>query len=159
MPQATVVIPSFDHGPTLLYSVRSALAQTIEDIEVFVVGDGVPDTTREIMAELMREDDRVRFFDNPKALSRGELHRSSALEEARGEIVCYLADDDLWFPEHVEAMRNLLARPKNTQGPPSPMSRKRRLRRHDRLARESGHPIQDGRFKIRAARYRNANLA
>lgn len=108
MPQATVVIPTFDHGPMLLYSVGSTLAQTIEDIEVFVVGDGVPDMTREIMAGLTKEDDRMRFFDNPKAPSRGELHRNAALEEARGEIVCYLADDDLWFPEHVEAMRDLL---------------------------------------------------
>lgn len=108
MPQATVVIPTFDHGPMLLHSVRSALAQTIEGIEVFVIGDGVPDMTREIMAELTREDDRVRFFDNPKAPSRGERHRNAALEEARGEIVCYLADDDLWFPEHVEDMRDLL---------------------------------------------------
>jgi hypothetical protein len=30
------------------------------------------------------------------------------LKEARGEIVCYLSDDDLWFPEHVETMQKLL---------------------------------------------------
>jgi glycosyltransferase involved in cell wall biosynthesis len=106
--RATVLIPTFDHGPTLLRSVPSALGQTVEDVEVFVVGDGVPDVTREIMAQLVRSDGRVRFFDNPKGPRHGELHRHAALQHARGEVVCYLSDDDLWAPGHVETMSRLL---------------------------------------------------
>lgn len=109
MPRATVVIPTFDHGPLLLYSGRSALAQTVEDIEVFVVGDGATNATREAAARLAAEDERVRFFDNPKGPSRGETHRNAALKEARGEVVCYLSDDDFWLPNHVETMQRLLA--------------------------------------------------
>ena len=105
---ATVLIPTFNHGPTLRHSVGSALEQTVSDIEVFIVGDGVPDVTREIVADLMEHDERVRFFDNPKGPRTGELHRHRALAEARGEIVCYLSDDDLWLPDHVETMRELL---------------------------------------------------
>ena len=106
---ATVLVPTHDHGPTLLRSVRSALAQTVQDLEVLVVGDGVPAVTREVMDELTRSDSRVRFFDNPKGPRHGELHRHAALQDARGEIVCYLADDDLWQRGHVEEMRRLLA--------------------------------------------------
>jgi hypothetical protein len=106
---ATVLIPTHDHGPALLRSVGSALRQTVEDLEVLVVGDGVPDVTREVMGELCAADDRVRFFDNEKGPRHGELHRHAALQEARGEVVCYLADDDLWLPGHVEEMRRLLA--------------------------------------------------
>jgi hypothetical protein len=106
---ATVLIPTHDHGSTLLRSVRSALAQTGVELEVLVVGDGVPDATREHVAELVREDARVHFFDNEKGPRHGELHRHRALAEARGEIVCYLSDDDLWLPGHVAAMRALLA--------------------------------------------------
>lgn len=109
MTAATVLVPTHDHGPTLLRSVKSALAQTVADLEVLVVGDGVPDETRKVMAELTA-DPRVRFFDNPKGPRHGELHRHAALQEARGEIVCYLADDDLWLPGHVEEMRRLLAK-------------------------------------------------
>ena len=69
---ATVVIPTHDHGRTLLRSVPSALAQTVSELEVFVVGDGVPDVTRELMAELVAADERVRFFDNPKGERHGE---------------------------------------------------------------------------------------
>ncbi len=108
MSKATVVIPTFDHGLTLFRSVGSALKQTVADIEIFIIGDGVPDVSREIVAELMRRDDRVRFFDHPKGPRHGEVYRHEALAQARGEIVCYLADDDLWMPEHVETMLGLL---------------------------------------------------
>ena len=108
-PAATVLVPTHDHGPTLLRSLPSALAQTVHDIEVFVVGDGAPDVTRELMEELTSADPRVRYFDNPKGPRHGELHRHAALQEASGEIVCYLCDDDLWLPDHVQRMRALLA--------------------------------------------------
>ena len=105
---ATVLIPTHDHGPTLLHSVPSALAQTVSELEVLVVGDGAPDETRELMAELVAADERVRFFDNPKGERHGEAHRHAALQEARGQIVCYLCDDDLWLPQHVELVREAL---------------------------------------------------
>lgn len=105
---ATILIPTHDHGPTLTRAVRSALEQTVDELEVLVVGDGAPDVTRELMAELVAADGRVRWFDNPKGPRHGELHRHAALQEARGEIVCYLCDDDLFLPDHVELMRGLL---------------------------------------------------
>ncbi|MGH2661288.1 MAG: glycosyltransferase family 2 protein [Actinomycetota bacterium] len=105
---ATVLIPTFDHGPTLRCSIPTALNQTVEDIEVFVIGDGVPDITREIVRDFSRQDGRIRFFDNPKGPRHGEIHRHAALQEARGELICYLSDDDLWLPDHIEHLAVLL---------------------------------------------------
>ena len=106
--RATVVIPTHDHGPTLSYALKSAQAQTVDDLEIFVIGDGVPDLTREIIAEAGAQDPRIRFFDHPKGPHLGEAYRHAALQQARGAIVCYLSDDDLWFPGHVESMEALL---------------------------------------------------
>jgi len=108
MTAATVILPTHDHGPTLRCSIRSVQKQTVEDLEIFVIGDGVPDVTRDLVAELASRDSRIRFFDNPKGPRNGEIHRHAALQEARGEIVCYQADDDLWCPEQVEALGALL---------------------------------------------------
>lgn len=102
--QATILIPTHDHGPIIRHALECALGQTVRDVEVFVVGDGVPDVTRSILRDSMTRDARVRFFDNPKGPRFGEVHRHAALREARGRIVCYLADDDLYFEDHVATM-------------------------------------------------------
>ena len=52
--------------------------------------------------------DRITFFNHPKHVSRGEPYRHEALKQAKGEIVCYLCDRDLYLPNHVENMVVLL---------------------------------------------------
>jgi hypothetical protein len=108
-PVAAILIPTHDHAATLDLAVRSALEQTVTEIEVVVIGDGVGDDTREVVDGLVREDSRVRFLDLPKGPNHGELHRGTAVEGTEAEIVCYLCDDDLLLPEHVESMAGLLA--------------------------------------------------
>ena len=108
MTVATVIIPTHDHGPTLVPAVESVLGQRVQDLEVFVVGDGVPENARQICRQLADLDQRVRFFDNPKGPRNGEVHRHEALKEAGGRIVCYLSDDDLWLPDHVAFLLELL---------------------------------------------------
>ena len=116
--KATVLVPTHDHGPLLLRSVGSAFSQTVADLEVLIVGDGVDETTRDVVRELER-DERVRFFDHPKGPRRGEAYRHHVLiEHARGEIVCNLADDDLWLSEHVETMYELLQEADFAHAPP-----------------------------------------
>lgn len=106
---ATIVVPtSIDRGPTLRLTVESILAQTVQDIEVFIIGDGVHPVTRECALALERADARVRFFDHPKHERRGEPYRDDALKMARGRIVCYCCDRDLYLPHHVEEMARLL---------------------------------------------------
>lgn len=110
--KASVVVPTTtDRGPLLEYSVGSILRQTVTDLEVLVIGDGVYDETRVAIRALQAQDDRVRFFDFPKGARRGEPNRHAVLStEARGEIVCYLCDRDLMLPHHVETLYGLLQR-------------------------------------------------
>jgi len=107
-PAAAVVVPTHDHAATLDLAVRSALEQTVAGIEVIVVGDGVGDDTREVVAMLVEEDSRVRFLDLPKGPNHGEIHRGRAIATTAARIVCYLCDDDLLLPEHVQSMVGLL---------------------------------------------------
>jgi glycosyltransferase involved in cell wall biosynthesis len=105
---ATILIPTHDHGPTLHYAIRSVLNQSVQDFELFVIGDGVTSEARAIITEYVAKDSRIRFFDHPKGPRHGEIYRHQALREARGEVVCYLSDDDMWLPGHVAYMRELL---------------------------------------------------
>lgn len=108
MPKFTVLIPTHDHADTLRYAIASVQWQTCQDFELFVVGDGVPDRSRELLTELAADDARIRFFDFPKGERHGEANRHLALQEARGEFVAYQSDDDLWLPTHLASMAALL---------------------------------------------------
>lgn len=104
MVKATIVIPTHDHHDLIIRAIASAKRQTVQNFEVFIIGDGIPDQTRALMAQVCDGDERFRFFDNPKGPRTGETYRHHALQEAEGEIVCYLADDDLWLPNHLAIM-------------------------------------------------------
>ena len=108
---ATILIPTTgDRGPVLGHSVASVLAQTVDDLELFIVGDGVTPETRAIAGELVRADPRVRFVDRPAHERRGEPYRHELLGgPATGAIVAYLCDRDLWLPTHLEELGRCLA--------------------------------------------------
>jgi len=53
-PLVSVVVPTHDHGPTLGPAVRSALRQTVDELEVLIVGDGMPAAAGEIARGLLR---------------------------------------------------------------------------------------------------------
>ena len=57
----TILIPTFRHAAVLPYAIDSALDQEGASIELFVVGDGVEDATREVIARY-EGDERVHFF-------------------------------------------------------------------------------------------------
>lgn len=108
---ATVLVPTTgDRGPLLAHSVGSVLAQTVTDLEVFLVGDGITDDTRVAATALVARDPRVHLFEFPKHERRGEPHRHALLHDrARGRIVAYLCDRDLWLPDHLSELDRLLA--------------------------------------------------
>lgn len=104
-PLVSVIVPTHDHGPTLRPAIAAALAQTVADLEVLIVGDGMPPTAAAIARELAATDDRVELFEFEKGERHGEAHRDRVLHEhARGRFILYLSDDDLWHPDHAERM-------------------------------------------------------
>ncbi|HVE24715.1 MAG TPA: glycosyltransferase family 2 protein, partial [Sporichthya sp.] len=107
-PRATVVIPTHNHDLTLPITVASVLGQTVTELEVLIVGDGVTDDLRAMAAKLARSDERIRFFDLPKGEHHGEVHRDLAVRRARSNAIFYLCDDDLFLPRHLENLLPLL---------------------------------------------------
>jgi hypothetical protein len=103
-----LVVPTHDHASTLGLAVRSALEQTVTDLDVVIIGDGVGDDTRDVVRELVAADDRVRFLDRPKSPSRAEATRHEVITSSDAPMVTYLGDDDLLLADHVETMRALL---------------------------------------------------
>jgi len=106
--RASVLVPTHDHATTLPLTVASVLHQTVPDLEVLVIGDGVTEESRAAVEELVHGDDRVRFLDFPKGPHHGEIYRHEAVLAARSDAILYLCDDDLLLPDHVADLLALL---------------------------------------------------
>jgi glycosyltransferase involved in cell wall biosynthesis len=99
MPIVSVVIPTRNRPALLLRSVRSALSQTLRDIEVVVVIDGPDELTEASLATV--QDARLRVVSLPESLGGCEA-RNRGAEAAQGKWVAYLDDDDEWMAEKLD---------------------------------------------------------
>ena len=104
----TVLIPTFDHGELIRPAIESVLAQSHTDLELVVVADGSPVLTHDIVREYAARDPRVRLSAHDKGERHGEASRHDVLASSTADAVCYLGDDDFWFPHHLETMSRLL---------------------------------------------------
>jgi len=104
MAAVLILCPTFDHAETLFASTASVRAQTFQDWEMVVIGDGAPERTRAIMSAVIRCDDRIRYVAHPKSARYGEPYRDRVIRESSADVVLQLGDDDLWAPDHVERM-------------------------------------------------------
>ena len=108
MASVLILCPTFDHTETLFASTASVRTQTFRDWELVVIGDGAPDRTADIMAEIVTADSRIRYERHPKSARYGEVHRDRVIRESAADVVLQLGDDDLWAPDHIDEMLELL---------------------------------------------------
>ncbi|SFB47985.1 Glycosyl transferase family 2 [Pseudomonas sp. NFIX10] len=95
LPLVSIVIPAYN--PRFFdQALLSALAQTYEHIEIVVCDDSSDDEIRQIVESFTESSHPIRYLRNPRRLGlQGNLLR--CVEEARGEFIKVLCDDDRLF--------------------------------------------------------------
>ncbi len=98
----SAIIPTRNRASRLPGAIRSALNQTVRDVEVVVVDDASDDDTSDILAALQEAEPRVRPV--RVAHRSGAAHaRNVGAKHARGSVLAFLDDDCAWHPEKLEA--------------------------------------------------------
>ncbi len=96
-PIVTIIIGTCNRADRLPEAVDSVLAQTYAAWELLIVDDGSTDATPDIAAEYARREPRIRLLRQERAGVASA--RNAGLASARGELVAFLDDDDLWLPQ------------------------------------------------------------
>ena len=95
-PLVSVVLPTFRRPDLVVRAARDALSQTMSDLEVVAVVDGLDDETVQALGRL--GDDRLRVLVPPRNLGNAGA-RNHGLTAARGTWIAFLDDDDAWAPQ------------------------------------------------------------
>ncbi len=101
-PRVSVIIPTYNRSAVLRHAIASVMAQTFEDFELLVVGDGCTDDSAAVVAGVL--DPRVRWINLPANSGHQSAPNNQGLRQARGELIAYLGHDDLWLPHHLQAL-------------------------------------------------------
>lgn len=106
-PVVSVVIPTRNRPSLVARAVRTALAQTLSDIEVVVVIDGPDNKTVEAVSAI--KDSRVSTVPLLCPIGGSEA-RNIGVRKSRGEFIALLDDDDEWSPDKLSRQLDLARR-------------------------------------------------
>ena len=101
-PRASVVIATYNWSEALRLSLASALAQSMREIEVLVVGDGCTDDSERVVATC--DDKRARWIGLEQNSGSQSAPNNAGVAAARSPFVAYLGHDDLWHRRHLEQL-------------------------------------------------------
>lgn len=96
----SILIPVHDGAPHLRATLRSALGQSVTDVEVVALDDGSGDASAAILSEFAT-DPRIRLLHHDRAQGAAATW-NELLDAATGEYVILLPQDDLLDPDAVE---------------------------------------------------------
>jgi len=96
-PRVSVVLPTRNRRDPLVRALGGVRSQRFRDFETLVVDDGSTDGTRSWLSS--QEGIRVVESDGSGAAAA----RNRGVEQARGELIAFLDDDDVWQPGYLEA--------------------------------------------------------
>jgi glycosyltransferase involved in cell wall biosynthesis len=104
-PLVSIVIPTYGRPKLLLRAINSVINQSYDNKEIIVVDDNDPNSqyseeTRKLLRELI--DQKQIIYTKMPQNSGGALARNKGAEISKGELLCFLDDDDEFLPDKLK---------------------------------------------------------
>jgi glycosyltransferase involved in cell wall biosynthesis len=109
-PLVSIILPTHNSADYIVDSVRSVLAQTYQNWELFILDDASSDNTEQLVQPFLN-DPRIsyRYLDKQKSVY---AVRNIGLSLCQGEFITFLDSDDLHVPEFLSTgLEHLLRHP------------------------------------------------
>ena len=103
-PLVSVLISTYNRSRYVAEAIESILRQTYTNFEILLVRDG-GEPVHDVISQF--DDPRLTFIDRDE--NKGIPYSfNEALSMAKGKYICYLGDDDIFYPFHIETLVNAI---------------------------------------------------
>lgn len=102
-PKVSIIMATYNREQFILESVLSIQNQTYKNWECLIIDDGGTDNTKEILAPVIEQDDRIQYFVRTDGYQKGlPGTRNYGLDLAQGDYIIFFDDDDIAHPQNLE---------------------------------------------------------
>ncbi|MCK5564575.1 MAG: glycosyltransferase [Planctomycetes bacterium] len=99
-PLVSVLISTYNRPMYVAEAIESILCQTYTNFEILLVRDG-GEPVRDVISQF--DDPRLTFIDRDENMGL-PYSFNEVLRIAKGKYICYLGDDDKYYPNHIEVL-------------------------------------------------------
>lgn len=103
MKSVSIIISAYNEEKYIARAIKSAISQSLTDIEVIVVNDASTDKTTDIVASFSATDNRVKLISHNKNMGLNQT-RITGLNSANGEYILFMDGDDTIEPFSAEKL-------------------------------------------------------
>lgn len=99
----SIIIPVFNVGNYISYTINSIINQTYRNWECIIVDDGCSDDTIIRIIEIIGSNSRFKLIKRPESRLKGpSASRNVGFENSTGDYIQFLDGDDIMHPQHLE---------------------------------------------------------
>lgn len=98
----SIIMPAYNAEKTISQSIESVIAQTYSNWELIIVNDNSNDQTSAIIKFFSDNDIRIKSYINEGNYGPA-YSRDLAISKCRGQYICFLDSDDLYYPNKIES--------------------------------------------------------
>jgi glycosyltransferase involved in cell wall biosynthesis len=95
----SVIIPIYNEERYVAKAINSVLSQTYQDIEIVLINDGSSDGSKDIIFDYLNLPNVVYLEQSNGGVAAA---RNIGLRVARGELIAFLDQDDVWMLQKIE---------------------------------------------------------
>jgi len=103
MSRISVIIPTHNYGKYICDAIESVVNQTYKAYEIIVVDDGSTDNTSKLLNNYSQYIDYY-FIQNKGPAGA----RNYGINKAKGEYICFLDADDVFYPEKLQSQIEII---------------------------------------------------
>ncbi len=104
-PFFSIIIPTYNRAHLVGKTIESVLGQEFDEYEILIIDDGSNDETEDVISKI--SDQRVKYFRKENG-ERGAA-RNFGFAKSKGLYINFFDSDDLMYPHHLKAARELVA--------------------------------------------------